>query len=110
MDGATGPARLTACTNGYRPGFAPNLHSQIFVRVPNPMTASGTASVALTEREKSLCNGINPWLAPVAMVLTQDVALKGFFVGQVMKKTRGQANPQMVQQLLAQKLPPVEGA
>ena len=45
------------------------------------MTASGTASVALTEREKSLCNGINPWLAPVAMVLTQDVALKGFFGG-----------------------------
>ena len=45
------------------------------------MTASGTASVALTAREKSLCNGINPWLAPVAMVLTQDVALKGFFGG-----------------------------
>ena len=36
------------------------------------------------------------------------VALKGFFVGQVMKKTRGQANPQMVQQLLAKKLPPIE--
>ena len=35
------------------------------------------------------------------------VALKGFFVGQVMKKTRGQANPQMVQELLAAKLPQV---
>lgn len=35
------------------------------------------------------------------------VALKGFFVGQVMKKTRGQANPQMVQDLLTAKLPPV---
>ena len=33
----------------------------------------------LSERERSLCNGINPWLAPVAMVLTQDVALSGFF-------------------------------
>ncbi len=30
-------------------------------------------------RERGLCNGINPWLAPLAMVLTQDVALKGFF-------------------------------
>ncbi len=32
-----------------------------------------------TARERSLCNGINPWLAPVAMVVTQDVALRGFF-------------------------------
>jgi aspartyl-tRNA(Asn)/glutamyl-tRNA(Gln) amidotransferase subunit B len=38
------------------------------------------------------------------------VALKGFFVGQVMKKTRGQANPQMVQELLAAKLPPVDAS
>ena len=43
------------------------------------MTADGTASVALTERERTLCNGINPWLAPLAMLLTQDVAPKGFF-------------------------------
>jgi aspartyl-tRNA(Asn)/glutamyl-tRNA(Gln) amidotransferase subunit B len=30
--------------------------------------------------------------------------LMGFFVGQVMKATRGQANPKVVNQLLAQKL------
>jgi aspartyl-tRNA(Asn)/glutamyl-tRNA(Gln) amidotransferase subunit B len=30
--------------------------------------------------------------------------LVGFFVGQVMKLSRGQANPQMVNQLLAKKL------
>lgn len=36
---------------------------------------------ALVEREKGLCNGINPWLAPVAMLLTQDVALRAFFDG-----------------------------
>ena len=30
-------------------------------------------------RERSLCNGINPWLAPLAMVLTQDVALRFWF-------------------------------
>ena len=30
--------------------------------------------------------------------------LKGFFVGQIMKKSRGTANPQLVQQLLAEKL------
>jgi 1-acyl-sn-glycerol-3-phosphate acyltransferase len=38
---------------------------------------------AIAKRERSLCNGINPWLAPLAMVLTQDVALRGFFRGGV---------------------------
>jgi 1-acyl-sn-glycerol-3-phosphate acyltransferase len=47
------------------------------------MTADGTASVALTERERTLCNGINPWLAPLAMLLTQDIALRFFFRGRV---------------------------
>ena len=31
------------------------------------------------EREQSLCNGISPWLAPVAMLLTQDIALPVWF-------------------------------
>ena len=35
-------------------------------------------------------------------------AVRGFFVGQVMKKTRGQANPQVVSELLDRLLPPVE--
>jgi len=39
--------------------------------------------LGLSARERSLCNGINPWLAPLAMVLTQDVALSGFFRGGV---------------------------
>ncbi|MEB3202892.1 MAG: lysophospholipid acyltransferase family protein [Synechococcus sp.] len=30
-------------------------------------------------RERGLCNGINPWLAPLAMVASQDLALKLFF-------------------------------
>ena len=52
------------------------------------MAAQGNAaphssSVALTLRERSLCHGINPWLAPLAMWLTQDVALSGFFFGGV---------------------------
>jgi 1-acyl-sn-glycerol-3-phosphate acyltransferase len=38
-----------------------------------------TASGALSKREQSLCNGISPWLSPLAMVLTQDVALRGYF-------------------------------
>ena len=38
------------------------------------------------------------------------VALKGFFVGQVMKATKGQANPKMVQELLDRLLPPVDEA
>jgi len=44
---------------------------------------SNPAAAALSPRERSLCNGINPWLAPVAMALTQDVALAGFFRGGV---------------------------
>ena len=32
--------------------------------------------------------------------------LLGFFVGQVMKQTKGQANPQLVNELLAKKLTP----
>jgi aspartyl-tRNA(Asn)/glutamyl-tRNA(Gln) amidotransferase subunit B len=31
--------------------------------------------------------------------------LLGFFVGQIMKRTGGQANPQLVNQLLCEKLP-----
>ena len=42
------------------------------------VSASGPSA-----RERSLCNGINPWLAPVAMVPTQDLALRGFFRGGV---------------------------
>jgi aspartyl-tRNA(Asn)/glutamyl-tRNA(Gln) amidotransferase subunit B len=37
------------------------------------------------------------------------VKLRGWFVGQVMKRTAGQANPKIVQELLDRMLPPVEG-
>ena len=37
------------------------------------------ASSQLSKREQSLCNGISPWLSPLAMLVTQDLALKGFF-------------------------------
>lgn len=48
--------------------------------VATPVAARPQASaVVLSARERSLCNGINPWLAPLAMVLTQDVALSGYF-------------------------------
>ncbi len=33
-----------------------------------------------------------------------DKKLTGFFVGQIMKKTKGQANPKLVNTILAQKL------
>jgi 1-acyl-sn-glycerol-3-phosphate acyltransferase len=36
-------------------------------------------SAPLSPRESTLCNGISPWLSPLAMVVTQDVALRGFF-------------------------------
>lgn len=31
------------------------------------------------ERERSVCNGISPWLSPLAMVATQDLALPTWF-------------------------------
>jgi 1-acyl-sn-glycerol-3-phosphate acyltransferase len=37
------------------------------------------AAAALLPREQQVCNGISPWLSPLAMVLTQDVVLPGFF-------------------------------
>ncbi len=38
-----------------------------------------TGPLAISKRESTLCNGISPWLSPVAMVVTIDMALKGFF-------------------------------
>jgi len=31
---------------------------------------------APSSREKGLCNGISPWLAPLAMVASQDIGLR----------------------------------
>ena len=52
--------------------------------VDQPGAAAGAAGLvavtsALSTRESGLCNGISPWLAPLAMVLTQDVVLRSFF-------------------------------
>ena len=38
-----------------------------------------TAQIALVERQRSLCNGISPWLGPVAMLVTQDLVLPSYF-------------------------------
>ncbi len=43
------------------------------------MTAETAAPAALISRERSLCYGISPLLAPVAMAATQDLALPTFF-------------------------------
>jgi 1-acyl-sn-glycerol-3-phosphate acyltransferase len=37
------------------------------------------ALAPLSPRESRLCNGISPWLSPLAMVVTQDLALRAFF-------------------------------
>ena len=34
---------------------------------------------AIARREQVLGSGISPWLSPLAMLLTQDVALRGYF-------------------------------
>jgi len=41
--------------------------------------AAPPAAVPLVLREQGLCNGISPWLSPLAMVLTQDLVLPAFF-------------------------------
>ncbi|MCP9849000.1 1-acyl-sn-glycerol-3-phosphate acyltransferase [Cyanobium sp. Morenito 9A2] len=38
-----------------------------------------TAQTALIQRERRLCNGVNPWLAPIAVLLAQDGPLASFF-------------------------------
>lgn len=48
-----------------------------------------TAQMALVERQRGLCNGISPWLGPVAMVVTQDLVLPTYF-GPL--QVRGQEN------------------
>jgi aspartyl-tRNA(Asn)/glutamyl-tRNA(Gln) amidotransferase subunit B len=46
--------------------------------------------------------------AQVEQYRAGKTAVRGYFVGQVMKKTRGQANPQVVGELLDRLLPPVD--
>jgi 1-acyl-sn-glycerol-3-phosphate acyltransferase len=43
---------------------------------PEPPEPPVTLSL---ERQNGLCNGISPWLSPLAMVVTQDLALPAFF-------------------------------
>ena len=40
---------------------------------------SALSTQAPSSREKGLCNGISPWLAPLAMVASQDIGLRFFF-------------------------------
>jgi len=58
-------------------------------RDPEPPVAAGSQGALITARERSVCNGVSPWLAPLAMVLTQDLALPGFF-GRVAVRGREQ--------------------
>lgn len=39
----------------------------------------GAGGALITARERSVCNGVSPWLAPLAMGLTQDLAVPVFF-------------------------------
>ncbi|MEB3265061.1 MAG: lysophospholipid acyltransferase family protein [Cyanobacteriota bacterium] len=41
--------------------------------------ASPSALSSPAQRERTVCNGISPWLSPLAMVATQDLALPGYF-------------------------------
>ncbi|SBO42863.1 Phospholipid/glycerol acyltransferase [Cyanobium sp. NIES-981] len=46
---------------------------------PGGDSASGRSGVATSSREPQVCRGISPWLAPVAMVTTQDLVLPLWF-------------------------------
>ena len=52
---------------------------------PLPVAAEAVGAIeplspsSLSLRERSQCNGISPWLSPLAMVVTQDLALRAFF-------------------------------
>lgn len=35
--------------------------------------------MAISERERSVCGGISPWLSPLAILATEDIALPAFF-------------------------------
>jgi len=66
----------------------PVIASSVHGISPSPLGAAGLAGTPIeggaggaliTARERSVCNGVSPWLAPLAMVLTQDLAVPGFF-------------------------------
>ncbi|MFM7265159.1 MAG: lysophospholipid acyltransferase family protein, partial [Cyanobium sp.] len=46
---------------------------------PQPEGRGKRSSALARRREQSLCNGISPWLSPLAMVATQDLALSAWF-------------------------------
>ena len=52
--------------------LSPNPEGMTSVDAPPPLAP-------VSPRESGLCNGVSPWLAPLAMVATQDLALRAFF-------------------------------
>jgi aspartyl-tRNA(Asn)/glutamyl-tRNA(Gln) amidotransferase subunit B len=56
------------------------------------------------EIEKAVDDVISKYLKEAERYRAGEEKLMGFFVGQVMKVTKGKANPQMVNELLKQKL------
>ena len=61
-------------------------------RLVAAQTAQSTGQLefsASLQRERSLCNGISPWLAPLATVVTQDIALRAYFIAERRQATGG---------------------
>lgn len=48
-------------------------------QAPAPPSTPWRPAAPASLRERQVCGGISPWLAPLAMVTTQDVALPAFF-------------------------------
>jgi len=52
---------------------------QAGVQTDQPAASALATAAVIRGRERGLCNGISPWLSPLAMLLTQDVALRLWF-------------------------------
>ncbi len=88
------------------------LAKQVFAKMyengktaPEIIEAEGLKQISdTTELEKIIDDLIAKNTSQVEMYRGGKTGILGFFVGQVMKATRGQANPQVVNDLLAKKL------
>lgn len=74
-------------TPGQLPALEPSFMAQLLaldLLLISGLLAVQTGPSALStrppfSREQGLCNGISPWLAPLAMVVSQDIGLRFFF-------------------------------
>jgi 1-acyl-sn-glycerol-3-phosphate acyltransferase len=85
-----GMAEPTAETTPAEKTTAETMTEQPLAAAVSDSAAPDSAIVSL--REGRVCNGISPWLSPLAMLITQDIALAGYF-GPIMVSGREHLPP-----------------